>query len=218
MCGRYTLTIDMDGLVEYFGLGKNGPGHRPRYNIAPGQEVPVIGMNRGKKGLAFMRWGLIPPWAKEVSTGYKMINARAETVDKKPAFRTSFFKGRCLIPADGFFEWKRTGGQKQPVRFVLPDNPVFAFAGLWSLWHPPEGEKVYSCSIITTGANDFVKSVHDRMPAIIADRDEQDMWLTSSEPETLKSLLRPYRGKMSSHAVSSEVNSPRNDSPACIKA
>lgn len=217
MCGRYTLTVNSDYLAEHFQLRNTKIEYYLRYNIAPGQNVPVIGLNRGEKGLAFMRWGLIPPWAKEASAGYKMINARAETVDRKPAFRASFYNSRCLIPADSFFEWKKIGGKKQPVRFILPDKPVFAFAGLWSLWHTPEGEKVFSCSIIATMSNDFVKNIHDRMPVILANKEAQDKWLTWSETGKLKSLLRPYQGKMRSYAVSTRVNSPHNDSPDCIE-
>jgi len=217
MCGRYTLTVNIDYLAEHFELRDTEFEYYPRYNIAPGQNVPVIGLNRGVKSLAFMRWGLIPKWAKEASTGYKMINARAETVDKKPAFRASFYNNRCLIPADSFFEWQKFKDKKQPVRFVLPNKPLFTFAGLWSLWHAPEGEKVLTCSIITTTANEFIKDIHGRMPVILADKDAQDKWLTWSEADKLKSLLRPYQGKMHSYAVSTRVNSSHNDSPDCIQ-
>ena len=217
MCGRYTLTVNIDYLIEHFELRDTKLEYYPRYNIAPGQNVPVIGINRGERGLAFMRWGLIPQWAQEVFTGYKMINARAETVDKKPAFRASFHNNRCLIPADSFFEWHKVKDKKQPVRFVLPDKPVFAFAGLWSLWHTPEGEKVFSCSIVTTTSNEFMKDIHDRMPVILADKHMRDKWLTWSEADKLKSLLHPYQGKMRSYAVSTMVNSPHNDSPDCIQ-
>lgn len=217
MCGRYTLTIDAESLAEHFHL-TTIKAYYPRYNIAPGQKVPVIGLNNsGKRGLAFMRWGLIPRWAKEQSVGYKMINARAETVEKKPAFKDSFFHRRCLIPADGFYEWKNANGKKIPYRFILPDKSVFTFAGIWSSWTSPEGNKVLTCCIITTSANEYIKDIHDRMPVILADEEYQEAWLSSNRISELKSLLQPYSGNIYAYQVSKQVNSPHKDNPDCIK-
>jgi len=220
VCGRFTLTADLDDLRQMF-LFAQQPDltYKKRYNIAPGQEILVVTEGAGQRRLSPMRWGLIPAWAKEEKIGYKMINARAETLHQKPAFRRAFRERRCLIPADGFYEWKRAGKEKYPFRIVLRDQPVFAFAGLWEEWRSPEGKIVTSCSIITTEANDFMAAIHNRMPVILARPAEQAMWLNPrgyEAEETLRRLLQPYRGPMEAYRVSKAVNSPRFDGPECI--
>ena len=144
--------------------------HSPRYNIAPSQSIPVIfNDSNDKRVISLMRWGLIPRWAKEQSIGYKLINARSETIEQKPFFRDSFLQRRCLIPADGFYEWKKQNGKKQPMRIILHNKGIFAFSGVWDYWNSAEGT-IHSCSIITTTANDYIKDIHDRMPVIVVNR------------------------------------------------
>src|SRR5690606_3205727 len=164
------------------------------------------------------RWGLIPYWAKDATIGRKLINARAETVALKPSFRHSLRRRRCLIPADGFYEWQVKDGRKQPLRIVPANGPLFAFAGLWDRWESPEGQEVLSCVIITTAANDFMRPIHDRMPAILSPKD-YDLWLDAGvqDPEAVTPLLRPCSDEMlRAYPVATVVNSPRNDTPACI--
>lgn len=217
MCGRYTLTVDADTLKTYFQLEDLDFDYRPRYNIAPGQEVPVVFHNSRQRRIALMRWGLIPNWAKDKVIGYKTINARAETVAQKPAFRESFYRRRCLIPADGFYEWAKRGKEKIPLRIIVPGQPLFAFAGIWDCWCSPEGESIFSFSIITTAANDFMQPIHSRMPLILAGKEEQRAWLTPTDPGAVRNLLQPYRGPMRAYRVSPIVNSPKLDTPLCIK-
>ena len=164
------------------------------------------------------RWGLIPSWAKDLKIGYSTINARAETVDTKPSFRSAFKKRRCLVPADGFYEWQKVDSSKQSYRITLKDEGIFAFAGLWELWKGEE--KIESFTIIVTDANDFLRPIHDRMPVILEPAD-YDFWLDGEvqSVETLKGLLKPYSSeKMTTYPVSKRVNSPKNDDPACIVA
>lgn len=217
MCGRFTLSADYDSLRAAFLLRAALADYTPRYNIAPGQEVLAITEGSSGREISGMRWGLIPHWAKETKTQYKMINARAETLDQKPAFRDSFLHRRCLIPADGFYEWKKQDGRKQPMRIVLPDKPVFAFAGIWDCWNAPEGGTVHSCSIITTTASKRIVDVHDRMPVILDNERQYDTWLKQSEPAALNGLLQPYRGEIVAYPVSALVNYPKIDSPELIK-
>ena len=178
-------------MARHFGVSKLT--YLPRFNIAPTQEVSAVrDLGEGRE-LEFLRWGLIPSWAKDKSIGAKLINARAETVAEKPAFRSAFKHRRCLIPADGFFEWKKEGGRKEPHYITLRDGGLFAFAGLWEEWHPEDGEAVRSCTIITTGANELVRPLHDRMPVILDPGDYAD-WLDVNPrtKEQLLSLLRPF--------------------------
>lgn len=224
MCGRYTLTPENKELERRFNFYVADSvkiGHR--YNIAPSQEAPVIVWDGagGKRTLKMMRWGLIPGWARDKSIGYKMINARAETVNQKPSFMMPFRKRRCLVIADSFYEWKKTGNNKVkiPVRFMLKDEKPFAFAGLWDTWDPPEGERILSYSIITTSANEIIKPVHDRSPVILREKDE-DIWLDPDvkDDDSLLPLLSPYDSDMMKcYPVSNIVNSPENDSPECIE-
>jgi putative SOS response-associated peptidase YedK len=219
MCGRFALKTPPKTIQEHFSL----PGTvelSPRYNIAPSQAIAVVRHLPGKRfrQLDMLRWGLIPHWAKDIKIGYKMINARAETLAQKPSFRAAFQKRRCLVIADGFYEWAHSGKAKQPMYVHLKNGVVFGFAGLWESWHSPGGSTVESCTIITTSANELIREIHDRMPVIL--RSEQyETWLQDSTPEHfLQQLLMPYPAEaMEAYRVSPEVNSPTNDTPACIK-
>lgn len=220
MCGRFTLVSPLDLIVYRF---KVAYGHRTehvaRYNIAPSQDVLAI-INDGQNNrLGKLRWGLIPRWAKDPKIGHKMINARAETLAEKPSFKYSFKRQRCLIPADSFYEWKRAGGRKIPMRIRLKSGELFAFAGLWSRWVSPEGQAIHTCTIITTRPNELMKDIHDRMPVILRKEDE-DAWLDprNQDTEYLRQFLEPYDGKqMEAYEVSTVVNSPKNDGPECIE-
>jgi putative SOS response-associated peptidase YedK len=220
MCGRYTLATQLDLLADRFGIDPGPVSHTLRYNVAPGQTVPVVISDSGRN-LSMMRWGLVPHWAKDESIGYKMINARAETVGEKPSFRKSLESRRCLVLADGFYEWLKPGPgrRKTPIRFVLRDRQPFGFAGLWDRWLRPDGESLLTFTIITTDANEIVRPVHDRMPVILH-REDESMWLHGEAGNTAPpvGLLRPYPAVlMESYAVSGLVSSPQNDSPACIE-
>lgn len=219
MCGRYTLSQTTEAIASAFQLNEV-PKLEPRYNIAPTQLVPVIRQSeQHQRQLQILRWGLIPAWAKDASMGARLINARAESVNEKPSFRSAFRQRRCLVIADGFYEWQRQDSKKQPFFIHLPDGKPFAFAGLWERWQSPEGETIESCTIITTEANELLRSIHDRMPVILAPKD-YDVWLdpTLQEPEKLQQLLHPYPTEaMITDAVSTKVNSPKNDTPECIK-
>lgn len=217
MCGRFTLTVEYSNLISVFQLRNDLFNYTPRYNIAPAQDVAVIVKGRNGREITNMHWGLIPHWAREPKIGYKMINARAETIDQKPAYKSSFYHRRCLILADGFYEWKKTNLGKQPYRIILPKHNIFAFAGLWSYWNAPEGNTIYSCSIITTGANGYLRDIHDRMPVILTQEEQFEKWLGVSGPGELKQLLQPYDGKMVAYAVSTMVNSPKNDNEKLIE-
>lgn len=218
MCGRFTLSVELSTILRVFQVHykKESFIYSKRYNIAPGQGIPVITGTGGHRVISLMRWGLIPHWAKEASTGNKLINARAETIDQKPAFRSSFFKRRCLVPADGFYEWKKQDSGKTPMRITLPDKEVFAFAGIWAQWQSPEGNIVRSCSIITTEPNDFMRSIHNRMPVVLSGESAYQTWLESSDAGELKKLLQPYCGLMMANQVSSLVNSPKHDHPKLL--
>ncbi len=220
MCGRYTLTAPGDAIVEAFELP--GPVEtRPRYNITPTQEVAAVRVDGkgGERTLVNLKWGLVPRWADDPSIGNRMINARSETVAEKPAFRWAFKKQRCLVLADGYYEWKKLAdGSKQPYYFRVDGGRPFGFAGLWERWSR-EGEEVQSCALLTTSPNDLAAAVHDRMPVILAEKD-YDLWLDPSvgEAEKLNSLLVAYSaGAMETWPVSRFVNKPGNDSPRCIE-
>lgn len=218
MCGRFTLTADLEQLEERFSFHASPLSLTPRYNIAPSQAVlSIIRDEAGTRG-GLLRWGLIPSWAKDADIGNRMINARAETVAEKPSFRRALQKRRCLIVADGFYEWRQEGKKKTPIFITLPSQAPFAFAGLWETWRPPDGEAIHSCTIITTTPNSLMESIHNRMPVILT-RGAETVWLdrTITEPEKLLPLLVPYPAtEMAAYAVASLVNSPKNDSSACI--
>jgi len=218
MCGRFALKAPPRSIQEHFHLPETVT-LSPRYNIAPSQAIAVVRHLQGNRyrQLDMLRWGLIPGWAKDMKIGYKMINARSETLAQKPSFRTAFKKRRCLIAADGFYEWKHTGKTKQPFYVQLKKGTVFGFAGLWESWNSPDGYCVESCTIITTSPNELVREIHDRMPVILHP-EQYDLWLQDSPSiQLLQQLLIPYPpDAMEAFRVNSEVNSPKNDSPTCL--
>lgn len=219
MCGRFSLSTPAQTLAEIFEVA-NVPELQPRFNIAPSEAIAAIRVPRDEQAreLARLRWGLVPSWAKEPSVGNRMINARAETVGANPAFRSPFRRRRCLIPADGFFEWQRLERGKQPFHFRMRDGLPFAFAGLWDLWEGKHGSVIESCTLITTQPNDLVRPVHDRMPVIVEPK-HYELWLDPrvDRPERLMEVLQPFAaGKMVTYPVSNLVNNPANDDPACI--
>jgi putative SOS response-associated peptidase YedK len=219
MCGRYTLTVDAAVLAELFEL-EPLTELKPRYNIAPTQQVPIVRTSRDvSREWATVRWGLIPSWAKDTKIGNRMINARAETAADKPSFRSAFKHRRCLIPADGFYEWIETPAGKQPHHIRFTDRRPFAFAGLWERWSPEDDETVESCTILTTGPNDLIAGLHDRMPVILPTTRFDD-WLTPGPlgPDVAEALLVPHSSQdMEAVPVSTFVNSPKNDDPRCVE-
>jgi putative SOS response-associated peptidase YedK len=219
MCGRYTLRKSAGEIAEEFDLPEV-PVLMPRFNVAPTQNVAVVRLEPDQRvrGLDTLRWGLIPSWADDPSIGNRMINARAETVAEKPAFRHAFKAKRCLVVADGFFEWQKIDGRKQPFYIKMRDDHPFAFAGLWERWTRGD-EPIESCTIITTGANELMQPIHDRMPVIVP-KPAYDLWLDPSikDPKRLQPLLAPYPSdEMVAYAVSTLVNSPKNDVEACVQ-
>lgn len=217
MCGRFTLTLDPVELRQAFDLGDMPEEWIPRYNIAPSQPVAVVADGK-TRAVDFMRWGLVPSWAKDISIGNRLINARAETVMEKPSFRNAFARRRCLILADGFYEWQKKDkkGPSVPYYFHLEDKKPFAFAGLWEFWKSPEGDALKSCTIITTDANEVVAPVHDRMPVILNPTTAWQ-WLEDAPGEALAGMLRPYpAGEMGAYVVSRMVNDPGKDGPALV--
>lgn len=218
MCGRFTLALNAEGLQLAFPWLEVPEKILPRYNIAPTQPVAVV-PNDGKNKLDFYLWGLIPFWAKDPKIGSRMINARAETLAEKASFKAAYRYRRCLVLADGFYEWKKgEDGKKTPHYFRLESSLPFAFAGLWERWFSPVADELLSCTIITTNPNDLVRGVHDRMPVILKEKDYQE-WLQPGEvkPGELDSLLGPYpAAEMVAMAVSELVNNPRNDQPECV--
>ena len=221
MCGRYSLaTPDPSALRARFPLGESVELRR-RYNVAPGDGVAAVTTDReGSPRGEVLRWGLVPHWAKDPAVGYRTINARAETVAERPAFRDAFRSRRCLIVADGFFEWQRRPGQpKQPWWITREDAEPFAFAGLWATWHGPEGLVLRTCTIVTTQANTLVRELHDRMPVILQGPAAEARWLDhDAQADELLELLVPLPDAATARrAVSSVVNDARNDVPECLK-
>jgi len=219
MCARYTLTEEIVLILKRLFIKKPLPDFAPRYNIAPSQNAPVI-LNEEEKSVQLLRWGLIPSWAKDPAIGYKLINARAESIAEKPSFRAAFKKRRCLIPADGFYEWRleSDGKSKTPMRVRLKSKEPFTFAGLWETWKDPQEKEVRTFTIITTEPNEILQPIHNRMPVILKQEDEE-AWL---DPQTdvrhLEKILTPYSSnEMEAYAVSKLVNSPKHDSPDCIE-
>jgi len=221
MCGRFTLNTSSQIIAEFFKLSEV-PDMKPRYNIAPTQSLATVTVTpqQIQRQFQFMRWGLIPSWAKDMKIGSKMINARSETVAEKPAFRSAIKHRRCLIVADGFYEWLPQGKHKQPYYFQTAEGEPFAFAGLWENWQSPEAENIVSCTIITTAANETVQPVHDRMPVILPECAWEE-WLDPAvnSAQQVLPLLKPYAAAaMTAKAVSAIVNNPTKDSPECIQA
>lgn len=215
MCGRYSFAIDDELIKERFGVTVRSAIYKARYNCAPTQELAVISNDQPGE-LQFFHWGLIPFWAKDPSVGNRLINAKAETITEKPSFKNAFRRRRCLVPADGFYEWKRNG-TKIHYRIVLKNGAPFAMAGIWEQWDHGEGPPVFSFSIITTAPNELMAPIHDRMPVILMPEEEQ-RWLSDTDETNLISLLKPYPAeRMTAFPVSNLVNSPGNDNPEVIK-
>ena len=215
MCNRYRLTHSKQYLADRFQATADEIEERPRYNIAPTQPVLIVRKEQGKKIRHFttMRWGLIPSWAKDVSIGNRTLNARSETVTTTPAFRDSILTKRCLIPADGFYEWRKMGSVKQPYCFEVGDRELFAFAGLWDERTSPDGEVIESCTILTTNPNSLVEDLHNRMPVIVAP-DKYDLWLDPdvTDFEAIRDILKPYdAAQMRCYPVSRKLNNSKID-------
>jgi putative SOS response-associated peptidase YedK len=216
MCGRYTLSTPAGRLAEEFQLDSTVE-IPPSYNVAPTQQVAAVLEDEGGRRLEMLRWGLVPSWADDPEIGARMINARSETAPEKPSFRRAFRGRRCLIPADGFYEWKRENGGKQPYYFHMQDGRPFAFAGLWESWEKGDGT-LRTCAILTTRANSVLEGVHDRMPVILP-HDAYDAWLDpDADREELGELMIPYpEDDLETYPVSRFVNSPRNNDERCIE-
>lgn len=215
MCGRLTLRTPAQVLAQVFGID-DVPQFPIRYNIAPTQNVLAVRLDSGHhREMVTFQWGLIPSWADDPSVGNKLINARAETVQTKPSFRDAYRHRRCLILADGFYEWEKRGTEKQPMLICYPDNRPIALAGLWENWRKGSGD-IQSCTIITTAANAFMQQVHDRMPAILLPQD-YDRWLTGKMDIAEQSLGTSATEEMTMIPVNKIVNSPRNDLPQCVE-
>jgi putative SOS response-associated peptidase YedK len=219
MCGRYRLSRRKQIIEEHFDSVSSEEDWTPRYNIAPTQSVPIIRQHPKEpvRQLSLVRWGLIPSWAKDASGAAMMINARSETAAIKPAFRDALKSRRCLVPADGFYEWQRTGKSKQPFCFEVNEGSLFAFAGLWDRWKDPNGTWLKSCSILTTTPTVVTSSVHDRMPVIL-DPDRYDLWLDPGmhDSRVVSEMLKPYDARlMRCYPVSARVNHVANDDAEC---
>lgn len=218
MCGRYGF--GNPARLGTLPLGVALPALEPRFNVAPSQQVPVVLHDQHGRHAAMARWGLVPFWADDPAIGHRLANARGDTVASKPSFRGAFKTRRALLPADRFYEWQVVAGQKlkQPWCIGLPDEAPFCFAGLWERWRPkadPDGEPVLSCCLITTEPNDTMAPLHDRMPVILPP-EAYDAWLDPATPATAaQALIRPYAGPMRAYPVSTYVNAPRNEGPAC---
>ncbi|HZH98690.1 MAG TPA: SOS response-associated peptidase [Fimbriimonadaceae bacterium] len=235
MCARFTLRLGAEAVKQLFELEET-PELPERFNIAPTQDVPAVLTDKeGHRRMKMLRWGLVPYWAEDVSIGSRLINAKCETVDEKPAFRKAFAKRRCLIPTDGFYEWKevqegqpdlfgerpaKTKIRKQPYHITMKDGGLFAFAGIWEFWKGPDGNDVLSCSILTCEPNELVSDLHDRMPLIVAPEDF-DLWM-DREIQTsgpLQPILRPFPAeRMAITPVNPIVGNPNNEGPECIES
>ncbi len=215
MCGRFQLSVRGKEISERFNTEVFDEMYKPSYNCAPTQLLSVI-TNSNPNRLQFFHWGLVPSWAKDTRIGVKMINSRAETIAEKPSFKRAFAARRCLIPANGFYEWKKQGQKKLPYRFMLRNESLFAMAGIWETWHDSANNVFHSFSIITTSANSLMKQIHHRMPVILRPEHEQ-LWLGDTESGKLLELLKPYPdGLMEYYAVSPKLNSARNEGPDLI--
>ncbi|GAC1546716.1 MAG: SOS response-associated peptidase [Herpetosiphon sp.] len=219
MCGRYTLKSSPQAIADHFMLPEV-PTLAPHFNIAPSVDVPVVlAAEHQERSLHFLRWGFIPAWADDAAIGNRMINARSETVASSPAFRNAFRSRRCLVIADGFYEWQKSGTVKQPFHYRMSDGLPFAFAGLWEEWKRGDGPSIVSCTIVTTEANEVVRPVHNRMPVILPP-EHYDRWLGHEKIDVagLSALLQPYASEsMTGYPVTPLVNNPRNDAPECVQ-
>lgn len=219
MCGRYTLATGLDELIEVFDVPDAAFPHEPRYNIAPTQQAPVVARDRRGRRMGLMRWGLIPFWAEDPAIGNRQINARSESAARKPAFREAFRRRRCLVPADGFYEWARSEGPKRPYWIHPGHGGLMAFAGLWDRWRNAQGTPIHSFTILTRPANDRVRSIHDRMPVIVPPS-TWERWLdrdldTSGAVRLLDGMEAP---DLVAREVSTWVNKPEHDDPSCVEA
>lgn len=219
MCGRLTLFTNIDEIVDQFNISNMSEiEYYPSYNIAPSQQILAIISDGQYNRAGRLRWGLIPSFSKDKLNGYKMINARAETIDEKASFKRLFERRRCVIIADSFYEWRKGSDKKVPFRIHMKNNNPFALAGLWDRWESPEGEVIHSCTIITTAPNKLMMDIHDRMPVILPKKQEK-VWLDRSvvDKDLLKKILIPFDAtQMVAHEVPPLVNSPHNDSYECI--
>ncbi len=210
MCGRYSFAVVDELIEERFGVRVRTAIYKARYNCAPGQDLAVIS-NHTPEELSFFHWGLIPSWARDKSIGYQLINARSETITEKPSYKNAFRSRRCLVPATGFFEWKKDR-DKDPYRILMKDETPFAMAGIWDQWTTADGEIIHSFSILTTSPNAVMNDIHERMPVILSRADEK-RWLSPLPESELIDLLKPYPAeKMKAYKISKLVNSPKNDS------
>ena len=216
MCGRIFIFSSVQDIEKEFGIDVSEIDRiKPSYNVAPSQDVPVV-TNGTQLVLSSMRWGLVPHWAKEEKIGYKMINARAETLTTKPAYREPFKQRRCLIVVDGFYEWKKQGTAKQPYAFET--GKPFSLAGLWDEWKQPNNKPLRTCTIVTTDANKLMEPIHNRMPVIVQKKDREQWLDPGASTEELQALLKPYPAHdLELFKVSDKVNSPKNDSPDNLK-
>ena len=214
MCGRYSLYTNINIIEERFGIDSfDAEEYEPSFNIAPSQQILTVINDGAKNRMGYLKWGLVPPWAKDPKIGFKMINARSETIHEKPSFRDALKKKRCLVIADSFYEWKRTDGGKVPMLVKFRSNELFAMAGLWETWKSPEGKPVHTCTILTTEPNQMMSEIHDRMPVILKPEDEST-WLDPAIQDIggLNHILKPLAdGSLECYQVSEAVNSPRNN-------
>ncbi|MSP83723.1 MAG: SOS response-associated peptidase [Alphaproteobacteria bacterium] len=217
MCGRFTIRTRPDALARAAGIGQMDIDFHPRFNLAPTQPVLAFRVAGGGAEAAYLRWGLIPSWAKDAAIGARMINARGETLAEKPSFRAAFRQRRCVVAADGFYEWRKIGGAKQPWFIRLRGDRPFGLAGLWERWRDPGGAALETCTIVTTAANSLVATVHERMPVLLAD-EAIARWLAPGfDAEALGSLIAPYpTDAMEAYPVSTRVNSPANDDATLV--
>jgi putative SOS response-associated peptidase YedK len=219
MCGRFTITLEAADLQQDLGITDMPSDWQPRFNVAPTQPVAAV-LDANTRKAEWLRWGLIPSWAKDPTIASSLINARSETVAEKPSFRQAFNRRRCLILADGFYEWKRSANQKgpsQPYYFQRIDKKAFVFAGLWETWKPPEGEPIRTCTIITCAANEIVSPVHERMPVMLSGESMWN-WIEFSSPDALKGILLPYPPDwMKAFPISRLVNNANKESPDMVK-
>jgi putative SOS response-associated peptidase YedK len=217
MCGRFEIHSAIDIIAELFGVAEWDIDYPPHYNIAPGQDILIV-INDGGRKFIKSHWGFVPSWSRELNSGYRMINARAETAASSRAFRSAFEKQRCLVVADGFYEWRKEGTTKKPFYIRLKSRKPFGFAGLYNIWTSPEGERLCTSTIITTDANELVKPIHDRMPVITA-AGKYDRWLDpeNQDSSALQGILHPYpSGEMECFPVTPKVNSFKYNSPENI--
>ncbi|MFO0998164.1 MAG: SOS response-associated peptidase [Alphaproteobacteria bacterium] len=223
MCGRYSITTPVDALQKLFDFADPAPSLAPRYNLAPGQDAPVLRLDSTlptpRRRLVMLRWGLVPAWAKDARAGDGMINARGETVDERPTFRAAFQKRRCLVLADGFYEWQGAAGRRVPYRIEFEGRRPFAMAGLWESWTGPEGVALETFAIVTTDANRALAPIHHRMPVIVPPW-AQPAWLgeEAADAAHLKALLRPYEeDDMIAYQISPRINKAAVDDPSVLE-